>query len=79
VGGVGARKLDARGRRPRQGRGLAVVQGDHERGARAERSDAGEQASGRRAVKALGGLVEKKDVCAPEQALRDAEAAALAA
>jgi hypothetical protein len=79
VGGCGRRKLDARGRRPRQGRGLAVVQGGHERGARVERADAGEQASGRRGVKALGGLVEKQDVCSPEQALRDAEAAALAA
>ncbi len=55
------------------------MQGDYERGGRVEVSDAGEQASGRGGVKALGGLVEKQDVCPPEQALRDTEAAALAA
>jgi hypothetical protein len=58
---------------------LTVVQRDHEGGARVERTDAGEQASGRRGVKALGGLVEKKDVGPPQQGRRDAEAAALAA
>lgn len=79
MGGCGSVKLDAGGRRPRQGGGLAVVQGDHERGARVERSDAGEQPNGRRGVEALGGLVEKQGVRSPEQALRDAEAAALAA
>lgn len=75
MGGCGWRKLDAGGRRPGHGRGLAVVQGDHERGMRFERSDAGEQTSGRRGVKGLGGLVQKKGICPPEQALRDAEGA----
>jgi hypothetical protein len=58
---------------------LAVVEGDHECGARVERSHAGKQAGGRLGVEAFGGLVKQQYVRLPEQALRDAEAAALAA
>jgi hypothetical protein len=57
---------------------LAVVHGDHERGALVEGSHAGEQSSGGGGVEAFGGLVEQQHVRVPEQALRDAEAAVLA-
>jgi hypothetical protein len=67
------------GRSPGQHRGLAVVQGDHERGAGVERSDTDQQPGGGRGVEALGGLVEEQDVRAAKQALGDAEAAALTA
>jgi hypothetical protein len=72
-------ELDAGGRCPREDQGLAVVEGDHERGAWIELSDTGEDARGSGRVERFGGLVEEEHVRMAEQPLGDAEAAALAA
>ena len=58
---------------------MAVVKGDHQRGLRIEFPDTGEQARGGARVERFGGLVEEQHLGVPEQALGDAEAAALAA
>jgi hypothetical protein len=55
------------------------VEGDHERRVTAERADAGEQARGGLRVEAFGRFVEQQYVRATEQALSDAEPAALPA